>query len=501
MVALAEHCRTILDLDPARQAVRYDGHWFTWGDVKALSEQLWAALEATGIPADAPVTLIPRNRPSALTAVLALLAQGRTIRMVYAFQSPEAIARSVERLDSAVTITQEADFSPELRAAMQAGGMAGVVIGEDGPRMVARVLEGLDKARPRPAEDPETEGRVEILTSGTTGPPKQFPLPHKVIEKYIAGQGFAGLNADFNPDEPPLLFTFPIGNISGIYSSAASIMRGKRVIMLDRFTIEDWHRYVLEYRPVSGGAPPAAINMILDAKIPKEDLSSIKYFNTGAAPLDPTVQKAFEETYGIPILLSYGATEFGGPVAAMTPQLYEEFGPAKFGTVGRPMPGARLRVVDPETGAELPPGEEGLLEVVSPRMGPEWIRTSDLAVIDADGFLFHRGRADGAIMRGGFKVLPETIERALLLHPAISAAGVVGVKDERLYQVPAAAVQFKPGVAAPSFAELEEHLRKHVLSTHIPVHWRAVDSLPKNPSFKIDRPALRAMFEDAAPQA
>jgi acyl-coenzyme A synthetase/AMP-(fatty) acid ligase len=239
--------------------------------------------------------------------------------------------------------------------------------------------------------------------------------------------------------------------------------------------------------------------MILDADLPAEDLSSLKFFSTGAAPLDPNVQRRFEERYGIPILLSYGATEFGGPVATMTPQLRTEWGDAKFGSVGRAMPGVELRVRHPEAGHILGAGEEGLLEVVSPRMGPDWIRTSDIAVIDADGFLFHRGRADGAIMRGGFKVLPETIEAALLLHPAISAVGVVGVPDPRVSEVPGAVIAVKPDALAPEIAELETHLRQHLPATHLPVHWRFVDTLPKNPSFKIDRPALKRLFAESVP--
>jgi acyl-coenzyme A synthetase/AMP-(fatty) acid ligase len=133
--------------------------------------------------------------------------------------------------------------------------------------------------------------------------------------------------------------------------------------------------------------------------------------------------------------------------------------------------------------------------VISPRIGPDWIRTSDIAMIDADGFLFHRGRADGAIMRGGFKLLPETIERALLLHDSISAAAVVGLADKRLGQVPAAAIQLKRGVEQPATAELEAHLRGHVTAPHIPVVWRFVAALPTTPSLKIDRPAVRRLFE------
>ena len=92
------------------------------------------------------------------------------------------------------------------------------------------------------------------------------------------------------------------------------------------------------------------------------------------------------------------------------------------------------------------PNEEGLLEVLAPRIQPDWIRTSDLGVIDEDGFLFLRGRADGAIMRGGFKVLPEAIERALLLHPAVAETAVVAVPDQRVGEVPGAAIRLDPGM-------------------------------------------------------
>lgn len=121
-------------------------------------------------------------------------------------------------------------------------------------------------------------------------------------------------------------------------------------------------------------------------------------------------------------------------------------------------------------------------------------------MIDADGFLFHRGRADGAIIRGGFKLLPETIERAPLLHPAVAAAAVVGLADQRLGQVPAAVVQLTPGAAQAGVAELEAHLRGHVPATHIPVAWRFVEGVPRTPmSFKVDRPAVRQLFETDRP--
>jgi acyl-CoA synthetase (AMP-forming)/AMP-acid ligase II len=139
---------------------------------------------------------------------------------------------------------------------------------------------------------------------------------------------------------------------------------------------------------------------------------------------------------------------------------------------------------------------EPAIVVAAPRIGSDWIHTSDLAVVDRDGFLFHRGRADGAIIRGGFKLLPETIERALLLDPAVSCVAVVGLSDPRLGQVPAAAVQLRPGTPHPTPEELESHLREHVYATHIPVAWRIVNTLPRTPSLKVDNAAVRGLFEN-----
>jgi acyl-coenzyme A synthetase/AMP-(fatty) acid ligase len=234
--------------------------------------------------------------------------------------------------------------------------------------------------------------------------------------------------------------------------------------------------------------------MLLDRNLPKEALANVKLLMAGAAPLDPTVQRAFEDRYDIPILSSYGATEFGGPVAAMMPQHREEFGKAKIGSVGRVYAGASLRVIDAETGSELPPGKDGLLEVIAPRIGPDWIRTTDIGMLDEDGFLYLRGRADGAIIRGGFKLLPETIERALCLHLAVSGAIVVGLPDDRLGQIPAAVVATKAGATVPDIAELELHLREHVYATHIPARWAFVDNLPLNTSAKPDLAKSRELF-------
>lgn len=477
--------------EAAQPSIYFEGRWVTWGEMRHVAERIGSFLDASDAPPRAPVALVARNRPASVAALLGLIARSNTIRMVHPFQSAAAMARDVERLAPAAVVGAASEFTDDIRAVLRKQRIAAIALSD----MDAAPVPGFEKCERREIEIPESP-RIEILTSGTTGPPKHFAISFETIARHHVGvHMLASSQSSDVLQMPPMTLFFPLGNISGVYSTIPTMLRGRRAELWDRFTVNAWHQHVLRYRPEFSGLPPAGVQMVLEANIPLEDLASIRFLSTGAAPLDPTVQRAFEERYGIPILLSYGATEFAGPVAAMTADLYPEWGKRKFGTVGRPTAGAQLRVIDPETGAVLPAGKEGLLEVISPRIGPDWIRTSDVALIDEDGFLFHRGRADGAIVRGGFKLLPETIERALLLHPSVSAAAVVGIPDARLGQVPVAVIQLKPGVAPTSSADLEAHLRAHVLSTHVPVKWRFVEELPRNASMKTDRLVVKRLFE------
>lgn len=490
--SLQDMARAAFTRDPSLPSVEFEQRWYTWGELRHVAERLRAAVAASGASAHAKIALAPRNRPSALAALLGLIADARTIQMIYAFQSPAGIARDLVRLKPAVFVAAAQDLSEHVREVARREGIALIALNE----MEAALLPGISKTSHVTAEACAEAPQIHILTSGTTGAPKQFPVPYELLATYLrTGTTLYASHGADPSNMPPVLLFFPIGNITGIYSTVPTLILGLRIVLLDRFTLEGWRDHVRRFQPAQTGMPAAAVQMLLDADIPRAELACIKSFGTGAAPLDPAVQRAFEERYGIPVLLSYGATEFGGRVCAMTSALYAEWGQKKFGSVGRPVPGAKVRVVDPESGAELPPGSEGLLEVVSPHMGPNWIRTTDIGIVDEDGFVFHRARADGAIMRGGFKILPETIERALLLHPAIAAVSVVGIADRRLGQTPAAAIQLKPGAPAPTAEELTAHLREQVLATHIPTHWRFVHELPKNPSMKIDLSAVRALFQ------
>jgi acyl-coenzyme A synthetase/AMP-(fatty) acid ligase len=496
-VSLEQLCRATIARDGDRPFIEFDGRWFPQRTVNALARKIIACIDAAGLGENPLVVLAARNRPATLAAFLALLARGCTVRMVYPFQSAEALAAELQTIQPALALITEEDIaSPVTRALRNCGSaLLSLSIAD------AQLANGLERS----ANGNHGAGVAQLilLTSGTTGYPKPFSLDFATVARYYAGDmrwrstpSAEAVDTETLDTTPAFLY-FPIGNISGLYTTLPALLSGQPVVLRDRFSLDAWLDFVQRFQPVVFGMPPAAFQEFLDLNIDPAAISSIRAMGAGAAPLDVNVKQAFEARYGIPILLSYGATEFGGPVTRMTLQMHLEIGDSKRGTVGQPMEGMSIRIVNADTGLPVPAGVEGVVEVISCRIGPDWIHTSDIGVMDEDGYLYLRGRTDGAIIRGGFKLVPEIIETALIQHPSVASAAVVAVADRRLGQVPGAVVVLKSGGSHSSkdlLEDLEAELRKRLPATHIPVHWRIVDALPKTPSVKVDVAALRGMF-------
>jgi acyl-CoA synthetase (AMP-forming)/AMP-acid ligase II len=157
------------------------------------------------------------------------------------------------------------------------------------------------------------------------------------------------------------------------------------------------------------------------------------------------------------------------------------------------VPGARLRIKDQESGELITDGRMGILEVDVDGKTEGWVATTDLAVLDADGFLYVRGRADDAIIRGGFKVLPDDVARVLRQHPAVQDVIVVGIPHERLGQVPVAVIETRLGAGQPDAAELQQLARDNLTPYQVPVSFKFTDKLPRTPSMKIIRAEVLEM--------
>ena len=162
--------------------------------------------------------------------------------------------------------------------------------------------------------------------------------------------------------------------MSGIFRTLLNVTDGRRIALLERFRVDDFVALVERHRPKAVSLVPTALRMVLDADVDPESLRSIQVVTSGSAALPVAVQEAFESKYGIAVLPSYGATEFAGGVAGWTLPLHREWAERKRGSVGRPQPGRELRIVDSDTGAELPdrhrPGDSRCAVATATGSGP-----------------------------------------------------------------------------------------------------------------------------------
>jgi acyl-coenzyme A synthetase/AMP-(fatty) acid ligase len=472
--------------------IEFEGRWYSGHEIAAYAAGVNAALHAAGVADGAAVGVVARNRPAHAATVVGLLGAGRWVSMIYSFQSAEAIGRDIEQLKLAAVVADREDWTEPAIAAARRVGTAGIAVSVKPPTVervsgIERVSDELCAA----GRDGSTGLRV--LTSGTTGPPKRHVIPASVLEHTVASVAIGGASAG----DPPELMYWPLGGIGGVCQVITGAHLGKRIALLEKFSVAEWVRVVKTYGIGRCGLQPAAVRMLLDADLSREDLASLEYVISAAGPLDAETRDAFEERYGVPVLLAYGATEFAGSVCTWTPELYREFGAAKRASSGRAMPNTEVRIIDPDSGGEVAVGERGVLEARIAAIGPDWIRTNDLAAIDADGFITLHGRADGAINRGGFKVLPEIVRRVLVSHRSVRDAAVVGVPDARLGEVPFAAVETVTGAPAPDPAELIGLVRDALPKHCVPVAVAVVDELPRNPSLKVALREVAAMYTGA----
>lgn len=467
----------------------YRGHDYTRGRIDDWARRLVALLDEAGVAPDARVGVIVRNRVLHAAAMLGLIAHGRPLTTIYAIQSPEAMAAEIAETGFGAIVADRADWAVPVLHAVTALGAVGIVLDHEDDTIAC--LPGLDRAGPGPFSTMVGERGLEILSSGTTGKPNRVLFPFRMLVRAVESVGAA---RDGGAPDPEVL-TWPYGGIGGMCNLVAGIVMGRRTVLLDKFNVPEWLAGVKRHRPRVLSGPPAVARMVLDAGVTRADLAGVGYFYGGGAPFSPELQEEFEAAYDIKVIWAYGATEFCGTIISWSPALYEAFREAKKGAMGRALPGIRLRVTDVDTGAPLVAGQVGYLEAVVPSVrGEEWIRTTDLATIDEDGFVFHRGRGDGAIVRGGFKVLPEKIVAALQRHPAVLDAAVVGIADARLGEVPVAAVELRAEAAAASAQDLRDYARQVLVVHHVPVRILVLDALPRTTSLKVDLGAVKRLF-------
>jgi long-chain acyl-CoA synthetase len=488
-----EAIHDVLTRAPDADGIEFHGRWHQMREFASLHADLDQRLNVMGLGAHTRVGLVARNRPAHVGAFASLLATQRCAVMLYSSQSAEAIAADIRRLRLPLVIADSEDWTPQTLEAARDIGTAGIGLSQDdgGLRAVAHP-HGIGNNLSRTGD---AAVAMELLSSGTTGPPKRVPLTVATFEQTARDSAATYASGRQDATLRPNVVFHPLGNVAGVTFVIPFLFEGRPISLLERFRLDSWLEAVRRHRPARTSLPPAVLRTLLDENVSKDDLASFASIGVGAARLDPELQDQFELRYGIPLLAAYGATEFCGVVANWTPDLYREFGKLKRGSVGRARPGVRLRVIDPETDRELGSGAIGLLEARVSRVDDGWIRTSDLAAMDTDGFLYLHGRADGAINRGGFKILPDDVATVLRQHAKVADAAVIGLPDLRLGAIPVAAVEPRDPADPPTVAELEAHARRSLVAYQVPARFLILAALPRNASWKVSLPELRQVFE------
>jgi long-chain acyl-CoA synthetase len=498
-VTLAERLLAVLALDERAPAIEFAGAWRTWGELRAIALGTGALLASAGVGESASVGILLRNRPELVGALLGVIASNRCVVSVNPLAGRERLGEELRELALVALVGTADDFAnPAILDAARDASTLGIALTGDAEKPCVLVPE-LAAPGSGPHRAPQPGVAVEMLTSGTTGPPKRVPLTVAAIEASLASSEHYESSRGAAPTLKHgvgLLYNSLV-HIGGLWHALKAAHDGRAYCLLERFDVAKWVDAVERHRLAVAGLVPTAMRALLEANVPRERLASLRAVLSGTAALPVSVQLAFETRYGIPVLTTYGATEFAGAVAGWTAKLHREWAAKKRGSAGRAHPGCELRIVDPLTDRVLGPDESGLLEVRAKQLArTDWLRTSDRARIDADDFLWIEGRADGAINRGGFKVDPATVARALERHPAVLEAAVVGVPDDRLGEVPVAAVELRAGAAAPSEDELKQVARDALPPYFVPVRVRVVDALPRTPSLKVSAPELRALLAE-----
>ncbi|OBH43943.1 class I adenylate-forming enzyme family protein [Mycobacterium mantenii] len=477
---LVQRIADVLDLQPESHAIEYGGQWISWARVGASARRIAAVTEG------AEVGMLLRNRPGHVAAFLGVLLGGGTVVVINPSRGDKRTKTDVAGLRLPVIIGERDDLTRLVDAGTPTVTISGLLDGDDVPA-------------PRTGDaGPPSGVAVRMLTSGTTGPPKRIDLGYDMLARSVMGAEPDRAPAPVEPRRGVAIVNSPLVHIGGVFRVLQCITEARPFVLLERFELTAWAEAVRKHRPRAASLVPAALRTVLHSDLSRADLESLRAVTCGTAPLSAEDADAFTEKYGVPVLTSYAATEFGGGVAGWTLPDHQRYWKTKRGSVGRANPGAQLRVVA-EDGTPLGPDQVGLLEVKPGQLGPaaQWMRTTDMARIDDDGFLWIVGRADQAIIRGGFKVMPDDVRAALESHPAVAGAAVIAQHDERLGETPVAMVELRQPASAD---ELVAYLRERLARYEIPTEIAIVDALPRTPSGKADLGAIRGFFREPAMQ-
>jgi long-chain acyl-CoA synthetase len=466
------------------------GPW-TVGGLSAAAGALSTALEHRGVARGDRVLIRLGNDERFLPALTAVWLLGASAIAMHPAAPAGDVKRTVTEMDARVIVGDSDDPSRS---------QAGVPF----VAMSSVAEHGNPEALVVPDASDDDEALV-LLTSGSSGAPKGVVLTHG-----NAWSNLAATVSAFRRDtritpipedhKPPNLIANPVSHTAGVVRLLFALYVGRSVVLLRKFDPTAAKAAIDLHGIDNLTINPTMMRMLLEGLPPDADLGPVRYASSGTAPLASALREAFEARFGIPVLQAYGQTEaFGGIAIENVKEVLA--GRRRPGSVGRPLPGVELRIV--ADGHDVGPGDDGEILIrtkaatrsyigdagtEAPVDDDGWLRTGDLGHVDEDGYLYITGRLKNVIICGGFNVVPEELQAALMTHPAVREAAVLGVPDDRLGEVPVAVVE-----SDAAGDEILAIVASMLASYKRPRQVVVVDALPRVPNGKVDLRACAAL--------
>ncbi len=480
----------------------FEGQEITNMQMDRVARRLGNALKKLGVEQGDRVILQMPNCPEVLQSFQAIWKIGAVVVPINYLVGAEEISYIYQDSGAKIVISAP-DYLDRVKAAQaNASGMKNVIMVAPEPPEGTLSFSGLVSESPEDLEIVQTEDKdiaAIVYTSGTTGNPKGVMHSHyglyytasmlqKTVQYPLDCVNMAAL---------PLCHSYGIGTM--IYASMRPL--GKTVV-LRAFNLEQLFSSIEKYKVNSVALVPTMyVYMLLYPDYAKYDLSSVKYYICGSAPLAVETWNQFKEKFGGEIAEGWGLTE-----AAANNSINPVDGLKKVGSIGKPMLGMEMKIFD-NGDKEMPQGEEGEIVLRGPMVmkgywnQPEataevikdgWLHTGDIGYVDADGYFFITDRKKDIIIKGGENISPRSIEEILYQHPKIAEASVIGIKDALYGENVKAFIALKPGQTAME-EEIMAFCKANLKSFRVPREIVILPSLPKTLVGKILKKELRKL--------
>jgi acyl-CoA synthetase (AMP-forming)/AMP-acid ligase II len=468
--------------DPDRVALLIDGRAISYGELAAEVERCARGLVANRVVTGTRVAVVDGGSVLSIATVLGAARIGAAAALMNPALTPAELQWLIQSAGCAeVGVAGEA-YADRLREAGASRTLTAADLLSDGQVCAASTIEEADD-----------RDALILFTSGTTGLPKAVGISNAQLSARIRG-----IATPFRPDVAPTvgMMCVPFFHVGGSLGMLGSLYSGNTSVVQSRFDAAEWLRLVQKHRVRTAFLVPTMLQRILDhPDFGSTDLTSLVAIAYGAAAAPVVlVRRAMTALPHVAFANVFGQTETLGAYTTLLPEDHRD--PSRVGSVGKPLPGVEVRVVDPETGTDVEPGTVGELWVHTDQNVSEgWLHTGDLARQDVNGYIYPSGRLSDTINRGGEKFGPIEVEEVLRAHPRVSDVAVAGIADDEMGQRVGAAVVARLPV---TLDELRSHCRERIAYFKLPERLIIVERIPYNETGKVNRRQLAALIAGGA---